>query len=131
MNNLISRTVAFIGSLFAGFQLKQMMSAVLIGFLLLASNVQPEVGNPAVTKAVKDIVHQNDSDRPKTVGEWQKEARETEGGTGERAERIAKESAEAVKDWSGLYPDTAERSGDAVKEDTRQAGRDLMGNMKR
>jgi len=60
---------------------------------------------------------QNDtSDRPKTTGEWNREARQTAGKPGYRANRIAKETGEAVKDFGKLYPDTAERSGDALQE---------------
>jgi hypothetical protein len=57
-----------------------------------------------------------DSDRPKTTGEWNREARETAGEPGERLGRIAKETGEAVKDFGKMYPDTAERSGDALQE---------------
>lgn len=57
-----------------------------------------------------------DSDRPKTTGEWNQEARETTGQPGERLGRIAKETGEAVKDFGKMYPDTAERSGDALQE---------------
>ncbi|MBE9011984.1 hypothetical protein IQ250_17435 [Pseudanabaenaceae cyanobacterium LEGE 13415] len=57
-----------------------------------------------------------DSDRPKTTGEWNREARQTAGEPGERLGRIAKETGEAVKDFGKMYPDTAERSGDALKE---------------
>ncbi|GAP97067.1 hypothetical protein [Leptolyngbya sp. NIES-2104] len=57
-----------------------------------------------------------DSDRPKTTGQWNREARETAGEPGERLGRIAKETGEAVKDFGKMYPDTAERSGDALQE---------------
>jgi hypothetical protein len=127
VKNLISRTFTFIGSLLAGLHVKQVLSAVLVGFLLLTTNANPQAGNPATTKALNDVVHQDKSDRPKTVGEWKKEARQTEDATGKRTQRIAKESAEAVKDWGSVYPSTAERSGDAAKNDTRQAGKDLFG----
>ncbi|HTL88516.1 MAG TPA: hypothetical protein VL134_03885 [Leptolyngbya sp.] len=61
-------------------------------------------------------IQRDDSDRPKTTGEWNREARETAGEPGKRFDRIAKETGEAVKDLGQIYPDTAERSGDALQE---------------
>lgn len=75
---------------------------------------QPE--NKGLTRAVEKAVNRNDSDRPKTTGEWNREARQTEGQPGKRLERIAKESKEAVQDFGEMYPDTAKRSGRALKE---------------
>ncbi|XPM52330.1 MAG: hypothetical protein EDM05_000330 (plasmid) [Leptolyngbya sp. IPPAS B-1204] len=49
---------------------------------------------------VDQAIHQNDSDRPKTVGEWKQEARETEGAPGERLQRVPK--AKAVRGWAKL-----------------------------
>jgi hypothetical protein len=66
----------------------------------------------------RDRIHQNDSDRPKTTGEWNREARETEGEPGERAKRIGKESAEAVKDFGSMYTDTAKRSANELRNNT-------------
>ncbi|MEB3358232.1 MAG: hypothetical protein VKK04_16020 [Synechococcales bacterium] len=59
---------------------------------------------------IKETIHNDASDRPKTTGEWQAEAEEVEGQPVERAKRIAKESADAVEDFAGLYPDVAERT---------------------
>ena len=66
-------------------------------------------------KIDKDL-QRDTSDRPKTTGEWNREARETAGEPGKRFDRIAKETGEAVKDLGQMYPDTAERSGDALQE---------------
>lgn len=112
MTNLISSAIARISSLLKGFQVKQFLTVVLVGFLLLTTNVGPEGNNPGLTKKINDIAHQNDSDRPKTIGEWSREAQQTDGNLGERAKRIAKESGEAIKDWGSVYPDTAARSAD-------------------
>jgi hypothetical protein len=69
--------------------------------------------DPMVRK-IQDDAHRIDSERPKTFGEWNREARETEDAPGDRLERIAKESGEAVKEFGEMYPDTAERSGRAL-----------------
>ncbi|MBD2777855.1 hypothetical protein [Iningainema tapete] len=113
MANLISKAIARISSVLNGFQVKRFVGVVLVGFLLLTTNAAPESTADAVTAKVKEVVNQNDSQRPKTTGQWNREARETEGNPGERVKKIAKESAEAVKDFGKLYPDTIERSANA------------------
>ncbi|GAA6618585.1 hypothetical protein [Scytonema sp. NUACC26] len=110
MTNLISNAIAYISSFFKEFQVKRFMTVVLVGFLVLTTGVNTERGAQAVTKKVQQAVQQDTSDRPKTTGEWNKEARQTEDAPGKRAQRIVKESAEAVKDLGSVYPDTAKRT---------------------
>lgn len=81
---------------------------------VVQSSGRPE--NKGLTREIEKIVHQDGDDRPKTTGEWNREARQTEGRPGKRLERIADESKEAVKDFGEMYPDTAKRSGRALKE---------------
>ncbi|MFW6296575.1 MAG: hypothetical protein ACOC04_05230 [Halothece sp.] len=106
----MSKTNIFIRSLREKFQVKRLLSLVLVGFIFLATGVATEASSQRLTNRVDKIIHQDDSQRPKTTGEWKQEARETEGSPGERAKRIANESAEAVKDFGSIYPDTAKRS---------------------
>lgn len=117
MKNLISRAIAHINSFLNELQVKRFLAVVLVGFLLLSTNVAPESSNPAAAKIIDELVHQepNDSQRPKTVGDWQKEARETKDAPGERLQKIVGESAEAVKDFGGLYPDTAKASAKGLE----------------
>lgn len=113
MANFISNTIAQINGLLKKVQVKQFLAVVLVGFLVMTSNVVPKDSNKALTNKINEVVHQDDSQRPKTIGEWNKEARETEDAPGERLQKIGKESAEAIKDFGSLYPDTAKRSADA------------------
>ncbi|BAZ11766.1 hypothetical protein NIES4071_35920 [Calothrix sp. NIES-4071] len=113
MANFISNTTAHISNVLKGLQVKRFLAVVLVGFLVMTTNVAPQNNSKALTNKIDDIVHQNDSQRPKTTGEWNKEARETEDAPGERLQRIGKQSAEAVKDFGTVYPDTAERSANA------------------
>ncbi|MER3477248.1 MAG: hypothetical protein C4287_13020 [Leptolyngbya sp. ERB_1_2] len=78
------------------------------GRRVMSSESQPG-GKELMGKIQQDL--QND-----TTGEWNREARQTAGEPGNRAGRIAKETGEAVKDFGKMYPDTAERSGDALQE---------------
>ncbi len=104
------RLIAHISSVLKQLQVKRFLAVVLVGFLVLATNIDQSRSSEAVTKRVDQLVHQNDSQRPKTTGEWNKEARQTEDAPGERLQKIGKESVEAVKDFGKVYPDTANRS---------------------
>ncbi len=111
MTNIISRAITQISSLLKKAQVMRFLSVVLVGFLLLTTNnIAQDRNTKAVTRKIDEVVHQDNSERPKTMGEWQQEAKETKGAPGERVEKIAKESAEAIKDFGSLYPDTAKRS---------------------
>jgi len=121
MINLISKAFSHISSLLNGLQVKRFVAVVLVGFLVLTTNANIERGNTkAVTRELDRVVHQDNADRPKTTGEWNREARQTEDAPGKRTQRIAKESAEAVKQWGSVYPDTAKRSADSVDENTNR-----------
>lgn len=113
MKKLIAHAINLISSVFAELPIKQVLSVVLVGFLVLTTSNTPNNYNKAATNRIDTIVQRNDSDRPKTTGEWEEEAQEIDN-VGDRIQRIGKESAEAIKDWAGLYPDTAERSAEAL-----------------
>lgn len=118
MTNLISRAVAQVSSLLKDLAVKRFLAIALVGFVVLTINVDGDRTSKAATSRVDQLVHQDDSQRPKTTGEWEKEARETEGDPGERLKRIGKQSAEAVKDFGSVYPDTAKRSARELQENT-------------
>ena len=125
MKNLISSAIAQVSSLFNQLQVKRFLAVVLVGFIFLTTNAQPSNStSKAISDRINTVAHQNDSDRPKTTGEWNREAREINSSDGEgRLQRIAKESTEAVKDFGGLYPDTADRSAsDLDKNNLRRQG---------
>jgi hypothetical protein len=119
MINSISQVTNQIGSWLKELQVKRFFAVVLLGFMLVTATVNPNVNtegnNRALTNRVLDRAHRNDSDRPKTTGEWNRESREVEGEPGKRLERIGKESAEAVKDMGKIYPDTAKKSAKELK----------------
>jgi len=116
MKSLISKAIAPVLSWLQGWQIQRLIIVILVGLLILAPNValaDSGSSNQGLTEKVRQLVHQGDSQRPKTTGEWQQEAREVEGSPGERLQNIAEESAEAVKDFGTLYPDTAERTANS------------------
>jgi hypothetical protein len=114
MANLFSKVITHIKVLLQEFQVKRFFAIALVGFLVLTTSLNSSIDSGRssnnVTKRLDQVVHQDDADRPKTTGEWNREARQTEDAPGERAKRIAKESGEAVKQFGSVYPDTAKRT---------------------
>ena len=76
MLNFISEAISKIGFLLNKLPTKRFVSLVLLGFLFLTTNVDQRTGNP-VSDLYDKIVHQdnsqNDPQRPKTMGEWNKQ----------------------------------------------------------
>lgn len=125
MTNLISRAVAHITSLLKGLQVKQLFTVVFAGFLLLTTNVDPGKNDQALPANLRDRIDQNNADRPKTTGQWNREARETEDDLGERVKRIGKESAEAFKEFGSGYVKGAEKTADDVRSGADRAATEL------
>jgi hypothetical protein len=115
MPNLSSGIVTKISSFVKSLSVKQFLPFFLVFSLLLGNHPVSAINSKVVTDKLNEVVHQNDSDRPKTTGEWNQEAREVKGEPGERLKRIGKQSAEAVKEFGSIYPDTAEKSVSELK----------------
>jgi hypothetical protein len=109
MLSLISR-IAHHFRQFTRQSLGQILPVLLVGILLIATNGVDEMSQGKLGKVVDRDIHQDSEKRPKTTGEWNKQSRETQGKPGERLKRIGEQSAEAIKDFGSVYPDTAERS---------------------
>lgn len=123
MTNLVAKGIAHLKFIFQEFQFKRFFAIALVGFLVLTTNLDSRIdsgrSSDAVTRRLDQVVHQDDADRPKTTGEWNREARQTEDAPGKRAERIAKESGEALKQFGSVYPDTANRSVNEQQDSNR------------
>lgn len=113
MKNLISSAFVHINSWLQGLQVKRFLAVVIVGFLVLTPNLAA-LGNN------KTLAKEGESVRPTTTNEWYKEARETEDAPGERLQNIAEESAQAIKQFGSVYPETAKKSANALDEDKAQ-----------
>lgn len=122
MINLFSKAIARINSFFQSLQVKQFFAIALVGAILLLAPAETTRNNPDLGRRIDNVLEKGNSERPTTTREWQQEAREVEGKPGERLKRIGKESKEAFKEFGGLYPDTAERTGENVKEQVEGIG---------
>jgi hypothetical protein len=119
MANLFTKALNTIKFIFQNWEFKRFFAIALVGFLVLTTNLDSRIesgrNSDSVTRRLDKVVHQDDADRPKTTGEWNKEARQTENAPGERVKRITKESGEAIKQWGSVYPDTANRSANDIQ----------------
>ena len=112
--NFIFTAIAQVKSWLTQLQAKQLLSIALLGLILLTTNVDPGLTKQAATKKIDKMLLQDDNpDRPKTTGEWNKQAQEVKGDPGERIKRIGEQSVDAVKEFGEMYPDVAKNS---VKE---------------
>ncbi len=120
----IARLTSFIGSFMGSLQVKKFFAIALVGAVLLLAPAETPRNNPDLGRRIDNVLEKGNSERPTTTGEWQQEAREVEGRPGERLKRIGEETKEAFKEFGGLYPDTAERSGENLQEQVRGIGND-------
>jgi hypothetical protein len=110
MLNTIAQTMIQIGDWFKQVRVRQFLSVIAIGFILLNTSVAPDRASKATIDKLDRLVKQENPDRPKTTKEWQQQAREVKGKPGERIERIGEQSADAIKEFGQMYPDVAKRS---------------------
>jgi hypothetical protein len=117
MIELISQVFTRISSFFKQFQIRQVLAVALVGFMLMTTNANPDFNNKALGQKVRERAHQTtEGQRPRTTGEWQKEASE-DAPLNERIQQITEDSAEAFKQWGKQYPDTARRSTRELQND--------------
>ncbi|PMB44029.1 hypothetical protein CEN41_11455 [Fischerella thermalis CCMEE 5330] len=132
MINLISNMIARVSSLLKGLQVKRFLAVVMLGVLLLTTNTYVTPGdNKAFGKEVRDRAHLNDTQRPRTVGEWQKEAEEVKGNPAERIKRIGEDSAEAFRDFGSGYVEGAKKTGEQAKNSAVDTGKDAAKQVRR
>jgi hypothetical protein len=131
MINLLSRTISNISSVLKGLQIKGFLAVVLVGFLMLTTNVGYGNNDKALGERVREQVQQDDAQRPKTIGEWNKEARETEGSPGERLQKIGEESVEAFKQFGSGYVEGAQKTARDVGDSAAQTGKDISNQVGR
>jgi hypothetical protein len=116
MKSLISRSISQIGSLLNKLHAQKILSIVVIGFLILSTNVDPGLSKQAATNKIDKMLQQDSGpNRPKTTGEWEQQARETKGKPGERLKRIGEQSADAIKEFGSMYPEVAKNSAKELK----------------
>ncbi len=117
MLSLIHGAFTQIGALLNKLHVKQFLPALLVGFVLLTTNVVPDLASKGAIDRLERKMEQENPDRPKTTAEWQNQAREVKGKPGERLKRIGEQSADAVKEFGSMYPDVAKNSGNELSDE--------------
>ena len=125
MISLISKTISKIGYFINKFQVKQFLPIVLVGLMMLATSGSPSLSNPELSTKksidrVDKLVQKGNPERPKTTGEWDEQAEEVKGRTGEAMKRIGEQSADAIKEFGSMYGDVAERSSAELRNSTKK-----------
>jgi hypothetical protein len=119
--NFTSGITSKANSFLKSIHVRQLFPVLLTFSLLFSSHIGSTVNSKLVTEKLNEVVHQNGSQRPKTTGEWNQEAREVKGEPGERLKRIGKESADAVKEFGSIYPETAQKSASELKNSSNRS----------
>lgn len=88
-------------------QMQKVVAIAFVGLLLLTSSIDSADLNPSTKAMLNDMVARGAQGRPVTTGQWQAENERLQGKPAKQAERIAKESADAVKEMGEIYPDNA------------------------
>ena len=118
MLSLIFGLIAKIGSLFNRLQVQKFLSIVMVGFVVLTTNVAPDIVTQSTVDRLDNIIQKENPERPKTTAEWKQQARETKGAPVERLKRIGEQSADAVKEFGSMYPDVAKNSAAELRNST-------------
>ncbi|WP_414552112.1 hypothetical protein [Anabaena sp. CCY 0017] len=108
--------------LFQGVQIKSLLAVVLVGLMTLTTNVAFGQNNQVLKEQVRQDIQQDDSQRPKTIREWNQEARETEGSPIQRLQKIGEESAEAFTEFGSGYVEGAKKTARDIQNGASELG---------
>jgi hypothetical protein len=118
MKKLLSGLINYGRSLFQGDQIKQLVSLVVVGLLVLTSTVgavQTDSNRQPLGQKIRDVLpKENVSERPKTNGEFLEEA-EGDVPLDERLHNITRDSAEAIRDFGSMYVQNAKDAASTLK----------------
>ncbi|MBL1178556.1 hypothetical protein [Pantanalinema sp. GBBB05] len=122
MQNLIVQVFDRISAFLNHLQVKQLFAAILVGALLLTTNIGPERDNPALSAKVRERVHQTDTaNRPKTTGEWNNEVYGDKP-LSERVNNTVRDSSEAFKQFGSGYVEGAKETGQKIRDGAARIG---------
>jgi len=128
MANWFSNAIAHIKFLLNRFQVRQFFAVVLVGMLLLTTNLNRDSdvygsnNSRDITNKVLERVHENDAPRPKTTGEWEKDDRETANNLDERGRRITEQAGSALKEFGSGYAKAMKDATSDAKDSVERAG---------
>lgn len=105
-------------SALSSLQLQRFAAVAFVGFFLLTTSVD-SADLPGSTKAMlNDMITRGETGRPVTTAQWKAENEKLEGNPARRADRIAKESADAVGEMAEIYPGNAKTLTPGMSNDS-------------
>ncbi len=123
MKTIISKTLSVVTNLVSSFKqirVEQVLSLVLVGFLFLTTNVPSEQRSEALGKSIRERIEATDqSDRPKTTGEFLDEAR-GDVPLDERIQNITRDSVEAFKELGKEYQPNLKAGAENLRDSLTQ-----------
>jgi hypothetical protein len=126
MKNSIESAIANIVSFIKGLRIKPLFSVIVVGLLLVGTNLATTANSQSLGERMRDRIEEVDrnSERPKTTGELQEEAREGVP-LGERIRNITRDSKEAFEQFGKEYSVGAQESARNIKDKTERAAKDI------
>lgn len=106
-----------------GQRLQSFVAIAFVGLFLLTTSVDSSSLNSSTKAMLNDVISRGAADgRPVTTAQWRGENQELKGNPGERIERIAEETGDAVKNMGEIYPGNAKSvlpgtSNDSLERD--------------
>ena len=106
-----------------GQQLQSFVAIAFVGLFLLTTSVDNSSLNSSTKAMLNDMIARGEADgRPVTTAQWRGENRELKGNPGERIERIAEETGDAIENMAEIYPGNAKSvlpgmSNDSLERD--------------
>lgn len=128
MRIMVSEAAKKLVSALKSFKVDRLFAAVLVGFLLLTSNVYPKPNSVDVGDKIHERLQRTDqySERPKTTGEFLDEAR-GDVPLDERLHNITRDSAEAMKQLGDEYTSGMKENLRSFKDKAEETGRGAFG----
>ncbi len=105
-----------------GQRLQSFVAIAFVGVFLLTTSVDSSSLNGSTKAMLNDMIARGENGRPVTSAQWKAENEKLEGKPVKRAERIAKESGDAVEEMAEIYPGNAKSvlpgmSNDSLERD--------------
>jgi hypothetical protein len=125
----MSKVLAKISSFFPNFRVQSLATIFLAGWLLIANNVNSVQNTPTQEPSGKELIerirqHDQDSERPKTNGEFLEEAR-GDVPLKQRISNITRDSKEAFQDLGENVSQSTKENVRDLKNSASQAREDL------
>lgn len=106
-NRIFSFVAQPVAKVWANLNAQRFVAIAFVGLFLLTTSVDNSSLNASTKAMLNDLIARGENGRPVTAGQWEAENRELQGEPGKQAERIVKESADAVGEMGEIYPDNA------------------------